>query len=273
MVFGGENAESYYDEGLTASMKGDLERAVQHFRHAITLDKSLLVAYHQLGKCYLRLRETQKAIEFLQHVVARKPDLVPARLDLGHALLQAGKPEEAREQFDYIASAHPDNVRAHVGLAQVSFREGRWQQAVEAAIEARAKGGTNFTVLFLLGRAAKLAGNPVFAEKSLEEAGALIQRTVELNPDSPEGYYLRGEVCFVQERFSDALEHYGAAEDRTNVHKSYTAFGESFGRVDILAKRALCLQRLGNIEEARELGGKILDLAPDHKIGLALKNL
>ena len=35
MVFGGETADSYYDEGVTASMKGDVAQAVRHFKKAL----------------------------------------------------------------------------------------------------------------------------------------------------------------------------------------------------------------------------------------------
>ena len=68
MAFGGENAESYYDEGLTASMKGDMARAVQCFEKAVRLDNTFAAAYHQLGKCYLRLGQAQQAIDLLQQL-------------------------------------------------------------------------------------------------------------------------------------------------------------------------------------------------------------
>ena len=273
MAFGGENAESYYDEGLTALMKGDLDRAVQHLTRAIEMDRSFLAAHHQLGKCYLRLGDPRKAAEILGQVVGRNPGLAPARLDYGHALLNMGSTEQARNQFMQILSVQPTNGRAHLGLAQVSFSEGNWDGAVTLAQAARAQGGVSFAVLFLLGRAARLAGNMVLAVESLREAGALIEKSVELNPDTPEGHYLRAEVCFAQEKFAQALDHYRAAEDRIAPNRSYTAFGENFARVDILTKRALCYQRLGNLERARELGNQIVTLAPDHKLGQALKNL
>lgn len=273
MAFGGENAESYYDEGLTASMKGDLEFAVQCFTRAIEMDKTFVVAYHQLGKCYLRLGNPRKAVDILRQVVVRRPHMIPARLDLGNALMQLGRPQDARKEFMEIVAQNPDNGRAHLGLAQASFLEGKWKEAVALAQIARAKGGSNFGVLYLLGRAAKLAGNHMLAEEALKEADALIEKTVELSPDNPEGYYLRGEVCFAQERFSAALDHFRNAEDRADPQKSYSAFGENFTRVDVMVKRALCLQRLGNIEDARALGQKVVELAPGHKLGQALKGL
>ncbi len=44
MAFGGDDAESYYDEGLTASMRGDLVRAVQNFEKTIHLYNTMAAA-------------------------------------------------------------------------------------------------------------------------------------------------------------------------------------------------------------------------------------
>jgi len=272
MVFGGENAESYHDEGLTAMMKGDLTRAVQFFTKATQLDGSYLAAFHQLGRCYLRLGQAQRAIETLTQVLSTKPDLVPARLDLAYAALTLGHVDAAQDQFREILTAQPDNWRANLGLAQVCFHKGKWDNAVTLAKAARAQGGANFATLFLLGRAARLAGDHMLAEDSLKAAETLIEKSVELSPDTPEGYYLRGEVCLAQERVSAALEHFRAAEDRADAKQYYTAFGENFTRLDITAKRALCLQRLGNVEGARELARQIVAVDPNHQAGKTLAN-
>ena len=83
-AFGGDNAESYYDDGLTASMKGDLERAITCFEKAIHLDRSLAAAYHQIAKCYLRLGLGRRAVDDLHvshHVYGH--GLTPIRSDNG----------------------------------------------------------------------------------------------------------------------------------------------------------------------------------------------
>jgi tetratricopeptide (TPR) repeat protein len=273
MAFGGENAESYHDEGLTAMMKGDLTRAVQFFTRAIQLDESYLAAFHQLGRCHLRLGQAQRAVEILTQVLSHKPDLIPARLDLAHASLMLGYVDAAQDQLKEVLTAQPDNWRANLGLAQVCFHKGKWDNAVTLAKAARAQGGANFATLFLLGRAARLAGDHMLAEDSLKAAETLIEKSVELSPDTPEGHYLRGEVSLAQERISAALEHFRAAEDRADAKRYYTAFGENFTRLDIMAKRALCLQRLGSVEGARELGKQIVAANPHHQAGRTLANL
>ena len=273
MAFGGDNAESYYDEGLTAGMKGDIARAVQCFEKAIRLDNTFSAAYHQLGKAYLRAGQAAQAVDLLQQVVSRRPEQIPPRLDLGYACLLLNKTKEAREQFEQILAIEPLSPRAQLGLAQVNFCEANWLAAMEQARAALASGGKNFSALFLLGRAAKLAGDTELAKTTLESADKLLEKSIELNPDQPEGHYLRGEVCFVRDQYSSAMENYRAADDRTdakNPDRSYSAFGENFTQLDIMAKLGLCYQRLGKMDRARELGEQIVKRDPNHRIGRSL---
>ncbi len=273
MAFGGDNAESYYDEGLTAAMKGDMMRAIQCFDKAIRMDNTFSAAYHQLGKAYLRIGRAEQAVDLLQQVTNRRPDQIPPRLDLGYAYLSLNRIGEARQQFEQILAAEPLNPRAQLGLAHVNFDEANWDAAMEQARAALASGGKNFSALFLLGRAAKLAGDTQLAQDTLESADKLLKKSIELNPDQPEGHFLRGEVCFAREQFSTALENYRAADDRTdgkNPDRLYSAFGENFTQLDILAKMGFCYQRLGKSDRARELGEQILKRDPNHKIGQSL---
>jgi tetratricopeptide (TPR) repeat protein len=273
MVFGGEDAESYYDEGVTAAMKGELERAVQCFERTIHMDNTMGAAYHQLGKCWYRQGHYGRAAKMLEQVVTKKPKMTAARLDYGFALLYAGEIQKALNQFNDILAQDPTNGRGLLGLAQTFFHEGEWQKAMSHAQNALNQGGANFSVLYLLGRAARLVGDASKSDEMLERAGKLIQKSIDMNPDNPEGYYLQGEVLFARERFADALESHRGAESRADATKAYTAFGENFARVDMLTKQGLCYQRLGRNEQARDLGELVLKIDPKHKLGQALAKL
>lgn len=273
MAFGGDNVESYYDEGVTASMKGDLPRALEFFERAIGMDRSFVSAYHQMGKVYLRMGQGQRAAEYLQHVLKNNPRQVPARIDLGYAMLQLGKREEARNQFSQVVGLQPDNSRGHLGLAQVYFQEGDWTHAVAEGEAALTQTTSNFSALFLVGRAARLSGNLALANSSLQSADRLIEKTIEVNPSSPEGYYLRGEINFTRDQFSTALENYRSAEDHGEDGRFYGAFGENFTVLDILAKQGLCYQQLDKLDRARELGERICRLEPENTLGQSLRDL
>lgn len=269
-AFGGDNAESYYDEGLTASMKGDLRQAAEFFEKALRLDSSMATAYQQLGKCYARLGKHKLAVKLLGEVVRKRPRLIAPRIDLGLALIGLGQFATARQQFQQVLGVDQNNVKALLGVASADFSEGNWNGALANAQTAQMQGGQNFAVHYMLGRAAKLAGDTTLSVKALDQADRMMEKYVEANPDQPEGHFLRAEVAFVRESITAALESYRAAEDKATEGRSYLAYGESFTLVDILVKQGLCLQRLAKKDRAREVGERILELDPDNKIGQSM---
>ncbi len=270
-AFGGETAESYYDEGLTASMKGDLTRAAECFERAIRLDSTMATAYQQLGRCYARLGKHKRAVELLNQVVKKRPELIAAHLDLGSALNGLGRLAEARAQYNAVLATESDNAKAMLGLAQSDFFEGKWESAMKFAESAQFSSGSNFAVLYMLARASKLAGHADVSVKALQRADKLLEKSLENNSDKPEGHFLRGEVAFVRESYQGGLQHYRDAEDRAEPDKTYMAYGENFSLEDILGKQGLCLLRLGRSERARELGERIEEMNPDHTLGKSLR--
>ena len=273
MAFGGENAESYYDDGVTLAMRGDVRQAIKCFTTAIHMDNSMSSAYHQLAKCYHRLGDYDKAIQLLQQVVGIKQDAVAPRIDLGYALAKAGRTPDARNEFERVATLEPEKGRGALGLAEVAFLEGDWGSAVERAQTAVTLGGAGFAALFLLGRAARLAGNRTLSDSSLDKANKLAAQSTESNPSGPEGHFLQGEIAFAQEKYVDALEHFRRAEEHADADKVYVAYGEHFGATEILCKQGLCFQRIGKLDRARELGERIIKSDPKNKLGLALSKL
>lgn len=273
MAFGGESAESYYDEGLTAAMKGAWKEAITSFETAIAKDSNMATAHHQLGKVYLRTGETKKALDVLGQVTQRWPGLFPAGIDFGFALLDAQKTANARMVFGELLDRKPDNARVQLGLAQCAFEEGDWHAAFSLAEAAAAHPGAGFNTYLLLGRAAKLAGREDTAKEALAKAEALIDKYIETAPENPEGYYLRGEVLFARDKFSDALDSFRAAEDRCAEDAAFVSFGIRFGKVTILTKRALCLQRLGRDSDACIVGEQLLRLDPENTLGKMLAKI
>lgn len=271
-IFGGDNAESYYDEGLTASLRGDVAMATQCFESAIRLDQSMASAYHQLGKCYARTGKVERAVKMLEQVVRKRPRFTAARIDLALTLVQASQYDTARKHFEQVLAAEPTNTKALIGLASIDFELGQWDAALDCAQKAQSAGGANFSTLYMIGRTAKLTGDLHLSNGALDKADALIAKYQEMNEEKPEGNYLLGEIAFVRENFLKALESFRKAEDRVRPDCMYVAYGENFGMVDVLAKQGLCYHRLGNPDRAREMGARVQKMHPDHPSCKALLN-
>ncbi len=270
MAFGGEDAESYFDDGLTAAKKGDFERAVVCFSRAIHLDKAYAAAYHQLGQCLVRLGDLERGAPYLFEAVKRRPANVPARIDLGFALLASGRTDRALEQFQEVLIQDMQNWRAHLGLASVAFEKGNYQSAVDEALAAQALGGSGVALLYLLGRASQLTGNGTFGAEVLSRADKLLEASMEAQTTQPEASFMRGEIAMARGQFSQALERYHAAETMVQSGRVYSAFGVAFTALDTLARQGVCYQRLSRTDQAREMGKRILAVDPTHKLGKTL---
>jgi tetratricopeptide (TPR) repeat protein len=270
MVFGGETAESYYDEGLTASMQGNLPRAVEYFQQAVKLNPNYIAAWHQLGKCYLRLGDAQTATRVLLHVIQAKPNQPAAYLDLGYAYLQLGKIVEARQQFKTAEALRAGDPKALLGLAQCAFAEGQWQESLLAAQALANTQRDNFAVHFLIGRAAWILGQTQVAMEALQRAEKLLKQSLETNPEQPEPYFLQGDIYHLTGNVREALRSYETALRYATKNRGYSYYGVHFSYADILGKCGVCCQKLGLHQDAQRYGRSLLELDPNSKLGQAL---
>jgi tetratricopeptide (TPR) repeat protein len=270
MIFGGETADSYYDEGVTASMKGDVSAAVRHFEKALQLDPYHIASCHQLGKCKVRQGKLQEAVDCFYRAIKARPGPLPPRLDLGFALLEGGNVPRASEVFEEVLHLKPDNARALLGLGSCAFDKGEWDRALNMATQAVSSGGATFPALYLQARAAQLVGLLDVAHTAFEEADALLGPSIESSPEQPEAYFLRGELYFARKNFTAALEVFKVAQSRMDPAAHYYSYGEHFELADVLERQGMCLLRMDRRVEARDLGETILAIRPASKVAAML---
>lgn len=269
-TFGGENAESYYDEGLTAAMRGELELAIGHFESCIRLDNTYAAAYHQIGKAYYRMGRFKKAVSFLDQVVKNRPGQVPAMIDLAYALLNVGELNRARDMFADVLRIKGTNGRAMLGLASCCMVEGQFDQAFELGRQALNAGSDTFAAHYLMARAARYGGHPEGAMEPEQRAEGLAEKAIETSSDAPEGYFLRGMVQHLRGDLGKALDSFTSAETRARRGRHYTAYNEHFTFVDVLFWKALTLQGLEQFDSARKAAQDILEIDANHEGARAL---
>ncbi len=270
MLFGGETAESYYEEGVTAVMKGDLEQAARHLTRALELDASMHGAHHQLGKCRMRQGRMREAVQHLETAVRNLPELAPPHVDLGFALLALENIDCAREQFSAALQLKSDDARAVLGLGYCAFERQQWDTAVGLARRALERGRIHFDAHFLLAQAADRAGMLEEAMPHFKKSLELMEQSIETNPEQPTGYYLRGSVYFLLQHFVNARQDFEAARERADHERHYAAYHHHFNYCDILAMLGRCLLKLGKSDDAARIGQEILALAPEHPAGREL---
>jgi len=262
-VFGGDNADSYYDEGITASMKGDLPRAIEFFEKTIRLDNSYGAAYHQLGKVYARMGKFKKAIAFLSQVTASKPAQIPPKIDLGYAHLGDGNVAQARDIFGEVLTLKPQHGRGRMGLAYCAFAEAKYDEAIILLQEIIETGGATFGTYYLLARAASVGMRPDMLHDSIERADALIEKTLETNDENPGGHYLRGLLLELSKDDEKAEENFELAVERAEPGQHYAAYEEHFSLEDMLGHLAQVRKRRGNERKAQEAIDRLREINPE----------
>ncbi len=233
MLFGGETAQSYYEEGLTAAIKGDMDQAIRYFQRANELDAGLHQAQYQIGRCLLRQGKAQAALPLLEAATRNLQGLIPPRLDLGFAFLHLRHTEAARGVFSEILRENPEEPRAILGLAYCAFSKGHWETTINLVQHTIELGRVQFDTHFLLARAADKANMPDVSTIHYQKAEELMNQSIEATPEQPAGYYLRGRVYFGLGQRKAALEDVEMALKYVLPNRRYYAYNEIFSREEI----------------------------------------
>ena len=153
------------------------QEAVPILEQVLQQEPNTPIAFLQLGRAYMSLREYQKAVTPLANLVEKKPDDAFARYELGCALVKTGRWEEAAPHFEAAVSQMTGSAMMHFYLALVYQRTSRAPEATKEFQSALRADPNNFPANLLLGR--------VFVEQQRgAEALPYLRKAVKLRPDS-----------------------------------------------------------------------------------------
>ncbi|MGI6139919.1 MAG: tetratricopeptide repeat protein [Candidatus Hydrogenedentales bacterium] len=244
MLFGGDSAQSYYEEGLTSAIKGNYEEAIRYFKEALKRDKYLYQAEHQIGRCLLRQGKTKEALPILEKAVKHLDELSAPKIDLGNALIQQGQIKGARDIFSYLLKTKPQEKRAVLGLAYCAFHEAQWETAAGLLQRTLELGRSQFDVHFLLAQAADKMGEFQLAIAQYQQAENLMQQSIEATPDQAAAYYLLARVHEGMGYYNRAVEDIDQALLYAEEGQCYSAYNILFSRETMLAYKETLTTKL-----------------------------
>jgi len=159
---------------------------------------------------------------------------VSEAIDRARLLQDQGRPDEALQILLSAAQEHDDeDLRAEIALF---YAERGWQRGDEGALaDFREAAAWGECPLALAGEAALRAGRGEH-----EEAGRLLERALELDPELPQAHFWRGRIHWTRGAHAAALEAFSRAAE----------LRPGFGAAH--AWRARALAALGRREEAHQ---------------------
>ena len=100
-------AEEAMMEGEAAFVRGEMERALEHYERAAKLNPKMYEAPLFIGDVYFKMGKIDKAGESYARAIAINPDLDTAYRYWGNVLMEAGKLKEAKEKLIEAVVAQP----------------------------------------------------------------------------------------------------------------------------------------------------------------------
>ncbi|KAG9341730.1 hypothetical protein JZ751_018794 [Albula glossodonta] len=93
-------AEAYSNLGNVYKERGQLQEAIEHYRHALRLKPDFIDGYINLAAALVAAGDMEGAVQAYVSALQYNPDLYCVRSDLGNLLKALGRLEEAKEQAE-----------------------------------------------------------------------------------------------------------------------------------------------------------------------------
>ena len=103
----------YNITGSANQSLGNLEKAVEDFKKALSIKPDFSEAYNNMGNALKEQGKLEEAIEAYNKALSIKPDYADAYYNMGSALKEQGKLEEAIEAYNAAVSIKPDYAEAY----------------------------------------------------------------------------------------------------------------------------------------------------------------
>ncbi|MCU0766537.1 MAG: tetratricopeptide repeat protein [Gammaproteobacteria bacterium] len=185
--------------GEIAADRGQLPLAYNHYSHAAALAHDPYAA-ERAARIAISMKDRDVALRAVRRWVDLAPNAVPARQALAHVLLLQGDAAGVREQFDAIlaiAAARGEDGFLQVGAVAGAGHGGALGPAVMGELVDAYAGDA---------RAHYALALTLAAAKSYAEAGARLQRAIDIDPDWQKPWLLKVQILTAEGRNAEARD-------------------------------------------------------------------
>ena len=236
--------ELAFQQGNVFMMLGQIDRAIEAYSHAITLDPNNVDAYYNRGVAYNNKGDSERAIVDFTKVIRMNPNFAQAYYNRGIAYERKGDYTRAIEDFTKAMEMNPGFVKAYYNRGVTYNNKGDFDRAI-AACTTVIKMNPNFTIAYINRGAA-------YGEKGdFDHAIEDFNKAIELKPDFAIAYANRGSAYQRKGDYDRAIEDCTKAmELNPNYAEAYYNRGVAYGKK-------------GDFDHAIVDYTKAIDLKPD----------
>ena len=228
-------ARQHYWLGYGFEQLGLRANAVREYELALALDAGSIETYYALAKHYLAQGDNIRAGGLYERLLQQWPDQDRARRALGEVYMASGRAPEAAKLYRALIDAEADSAAALLPmLGEALVRSGDMEGGIRAYREALdvlpsngeargklallysatgqlAEAEDAYRILFEAGQVAEFG--PPLAEVLIrsqrdEDAAAVLERVLQVAPESTAALALRGKQLFGQGRYRAAATYF-----------------------------------------------------------------
>jgi predicted CXXCH cytochrome family protein len=166
--YNSDRAEARVNLGTFEAQRGDVGRAEEDLKAAITLDPEFVPAYVNLADIYRARGQDADAIRILRDGLARSPKSAALHHALGLALVRAKRSDQALQELAQATKLDPGNARFAYVYGVALHSAGRSDAAIAMLVQASAAHPANTDILQALASFYRDQGNEAEAQRYAE---------------------------------------------------------------------------------------------------------
>jgi tetratricopeptide (TPR) repeat protein len=174
-------------DALFDVQEGEPKEAIPKLEKVLKLEPNTSLAYLELGRALVSLKQFETALPLLREAVKRLPENGLAHYELGRVLVEMKNWEEAAPAFEAAVARTPKSAEINFYLGVVYERTGRIPEAMKQFQTTLQLKPDHFRANLLLGRLYGMRGDARLALPHLRKA-------VKLQPQSPEAHQFLANV-------------------------------------------------------------------------------
>ena len=239
------HASIYTNRGAAYHDKGEYDHAIEDLNRAIELNPNCIIAYHNRSAAYHDIGDFNRAMIDSNMAIELEPKFAQAYIKRGNAFNGKGEYNRAIQDYNKAMQLKPDFTEAYNNRGWIYATKGEYDRAIQDYNKAIKFDPNNVHAHLNRGAAYLVKGE-------YDRAMADYAEAIQLNPNDAKSYSSRGGAYFIKGELDRAMADYTKA---IQLNPNYA---------DVYNNRGLTYVEKGEYSLAIQDYTKAIQLNPNH---------